>query len=151
MSFSGFDQRSQEQLSFRREVGQKEEEYDEKETDDKNPDFLILVRDLGLNNKNQKYFRIRDLFFEARRGDVGPYVNFLLKSIADGGKKIPEAITVLEKLLEQGFESEAHKWWRLARPGVKNPSYSKDYCLDRARSFAEKAGATLKEICGSEE
>ena len=125
----------------------KDVEMKEKGEDENNPDFRSLVKSCNLKPRSNIYYRVRDLFYNARRQDIEYDVNRWLGYEAGQNAKVAE---ICERLKEQGFESAAYVWWLAAQPeGMKTGTGSKELRLEKAAEYAKKVGKDLDDILTS--
>lgn len=126
----------------------KEKELEEKQDIEGSKDFKTLIASLSLYKEGtQGFYRVRDLFYRARRGDVKFEVHrwITTKNIS------PEAQEVVDRLLKTGYISAAKSWHKSAQPeGMKYGTASREERLVQAEEFARKAGLSLSEALTAE-
>ena len=126
-----------------------EAEMSEKNGDETNSDFVILVSELGLKKGSNRYYSVRDLFYYARRTDIDYDLNRWIgyEGRLDGGK--PIVVAIVNKLKKEGYASFAYMAWKSAKPEnmrYGKPTITKEMRLAEAQKFADQAGVPLDEI-----
>ncbi|MFA6423998.1 MAG: hypothetical protein WCV83_01635 [Candidatus Magasanikbacteria bacterium] len=118
----------------------------EKESYDNDPDFLEVVIILGLKKGQNRYFRIRDIFYHATRTDVDYEVNRYLTFTNE------KVLSIKKKLRVQGYKSAAYRFWLSAQPeGMRYGKQVKEERLSQAEYYAKQARTTLQEIIDGHE